>query len=133
MLISELARATGVSAKTLRYYEEIGILDAPERTSSGYRHYPHDAKERLAFIRAAQAVGLTLGEIRSIVAMRDLGQTPCAHVLDLITARAAEVDRRIAELQLLRTDLARLASRARRLDPADCDPRRVCHLIAAQA
>lgn len=129
MRIGELAGATGVPTKTIRYYEHIGVLDAPARTPSGYRDYSPGAADRLAFIRAAQAVGLTLGEIRGIVALRDRGETPCGHVLDLVATRAAEIGERIAELQRLRADLQRLANRARHLDPADCDQRRVCHLI----
>jgi MerR family transcriptional regulator, copper efflux regulator len=129
MRIGELAAVSGVSAKTIRYYEDIGVLDPPARTPSGYRDYTPEATDRLAFIRSAQAVGLSLGEIRGIVALRDRGTTPCGHVLDLITARAADLDRRIRELQRLRTELGRLVDRAQRLDPADCDPRRVCHLI----
>ncbi|MGH9251550.1 MAG: heavy metal-responsive transcriptional regulator [Acidimicrobiales bacterium] len=129
MRIGELAAVSGVPAKTIRYYEDIHVLDPPDRTASGYRDYTTEAADRLAFIRAAQAVGLTLGEIRGIVALRDRGEVPCGHVLDLITARAADLDRRIRGLQRLRSELGRLADRARRLDPADCDPRRVCHLI----
>lgn len=129
MLIGELATATGVPAKTIRYYETIGVLDPPHRTASGYRTYDDNAADRLAFIRAAQASGLTLGEIRSIVALRDRGVTPCAHVLELLTARAADLDRRIAELRRLRGELHRLVERGHHLDPADCDPRRVCHLL----
>jgi MerR family transcriptional regulator, copper efflux regulator len=129
MRIGELAAVSGVSAKTIRYYEDIGVLNPPARTPSGYRDYSPEATDRLAFIRSAQAVGLSLGEIRGIVALRDRGTTPCGHVLDLITARAADLDRRISELQRLRTELGRLVDRAQRLDPADCDPRRVCHLI----
>ena len=122
MLIGELATATGVPAKTIRYYETIGILDPPERTVSGYRTYDATAADRLGFIRAAQAAGLTLGEIRSIVALRDRGVTPCGHVLQLLTARAADLDRRIAELRRLRSELHRLVERGQHLDPADCDP-----------
>jgi DNA-binding transcriptional MerR regulator len=85
--------------------------------------------DRLAFIRAAQAVGLSLGEIRGIVALRDEGQTPCGHVLDLLRTRSAELDRRIAELRALRGELNRLVARAEALDPADCDPERICHLV----
>jgi MerR family transcriptional regulator, copper efflux regulator len=129
MRIGELATVSGVTAKTIRYYEDIGVLDPPARTPSGYRSYTRAAADRLVFIRSAQAVGLTLGEIRGIVAMRDRGTTPCAHVLDLITARAADLDRRISELQRLRTELGRLVARAEHLDPADCDARRICHLI----
>lgn len=130
MRIGELAATSGVSAKTIRYYEDIGVLDPPARTPSGYRDYTPGATDRLAFIRSAQAVGLSLGEIRGIVALRDRGTTPCGHVLDLITARAADLDRRISELQRLRAELGRLEDRAQHLDPADCDPRRVCHLIS---
>ena len=129
MRIGELAAIGAVTAKTIRYYEDIGVLDPPARTPSGYRNYTLEATDRLAFIRSAQAVGLTLGEIRGILALRDRGTTPCGHVLDLITARAADLDRRISELQRLRTELGRLVARAEHLDPADCDPRRVCHLI----
>ena len=129
MRIGELAAATGVPAKTIRYYEDIGVLAPPARAPSGYRVYDTGARDRVAFVRAAQAVGLTLGEIRGIVALRDRGETPCAHVLELVAARATELDQRIAELQRLRLDLDRLAARARRLDSGDCDPRRVCHLI----
>jgi DNA-binding transcriptional MerR regulator len=133
MRIGELSSAAGVPTKTIRYYERIGVLAAPRRTASGYRAYDPPAVDRLRFIRAAQAVGLTLGEIRSIVALRDRGETPCAHVMDLINTRAAELDQRINELQRLRADLERLARRARRLDPDDCDPNRICHLIGPDA
>ena len=129
MRIGELAARSGLSAKAVRYYEEIGVLPEAARTPAGYRDYDEATVERIAFVRAAQAVGLTLGEIREIVALRDRGETPCAHVLALLGERAAEVDRRIAELEGLRGDLARLARRARALDPADCSPDRICHII----
>lgn len=129
MLIGEVARCSGVAAKTLRYYEEIGLLDAPARSSAGYREFDDRVLDRLAFIRAAQAVGLSLGEIRGIVTLRDDGQTPCGHVLELLRVRATEIDRTIAELRALQLELTRLVERARDLDPADCDPDRVCHLI----
>jgi MerR HTH family regulatory protein len=66
----------GISTKAIRYYEQIGILTPPARTSSGYRSYDETAIGRLGFVRAAQAVGLTLGEIRQIIAFRDDGQAP---------------------------------------------------------
>jgi MerR family copper efflux transcriptional regulator len=78
---------------------------------------------------AAQAVGLTLGEIRQIIAFRDDGQAPCAHVTDLLQRHAAELDARIRELQQLRGELGQLAERAAALDPEDCPPERVCHII----
>lgn len=129
MLIGEVARRSGVSAKTIRYYEDIGLLRAPARTASGYRAYDEAVLDRLAFVRSAQAVGLTLGEIRGIVGLRDDGQIPCGHVIELLRARSTEIERTIGQLRTLRSELKRLVDRARDLDPADCDPHRVCHLI----
>jgi MerR family copper efflux transcriptional regulator len=129
MRIGELVAVSGVAAKTIRYYEGIGLLDPPHRTAAGYRDYEPEASDRLAFIRAAQAAGLTLGEIRGIVALRDRGEAPCSHVLELLNARHTEIEQRITELRRLSVELDRLAKRARRLNPADCDPRRVCHLL----
>ena len=118
-----------MSTKAIRYYEDIGLVPPPPRSASGYRDYEPTALERLAFIRAAQAVGLSLGEIRGIVGLRDEGETPCSHVLDLLRTRSAELNRRIAELRTLRAELDRLVARAEGLDPADCDPGRICHLV----
>ena len=130
MRIGELAERAGISAKAIRYYEQIGVLAPPARTSSGYRDYGHAALGRLEFVRAAQAVGLTLGEIRQVIAFRDDGQEPCEHVAGLLQRRAAELEARIAELQQLRGELDRLARRATTLDPQRCPPERVCHVIA---
>lgn len=130
MRIGEVSRRGGVPAKTLRYYEDIGVLSEPRRSANGYRDYEPDVLDRLAFVRAAQAVGLTLGEIREVMAFRDAGRAPCAHVLDLIRTRAAELDERIAELERMRDDLHRLQRRARNLSPEDCPDDRICHLIA---
>jgi len=129
MRISELANRARVTSKTLRYYERIGVLPAPSRSASGYRDYRPDALDRLGFIRASQAVGLSLGEIRQVVALRDRGEAPCDHVYQLLQRRTAELDERIDELQALRRDLRALTKRARQLDPTDCNPRGVCHLI----
>lgn len=129
MLIGEVAKRSGVSAKTLRYYEDIGLVEPADRSPSGYRDFDGTVLERLAFIRSSQALGLSLGEIRSIIALRDNGAPPCAHVLELLRARAEDIGRTIRELRRLQADLHRLVARAEELDPADCSPRHVCHLI----
>ena len=129
MRIGELAERAGTSVKTIRYYDRVGVLRPEERSESGYRLYREDALDRYRFVRAAQAVGLRLGEIREIIALRDRGETPCGFVVDLIGHRAAELDARIAELAALRDELRSLDRRARRLDPRRCDPRLVCHVI----
>ena len=130
MRIGELAEQAGISTKAIRYYEQIGILTPPARTAAGYLTYDQLAIGRLAFVRAAQAVGLTLGEIRQIIAFRDNGQAPCAHVTDLLQRHAADLELRIRELQQLRGDLRDLAERAATLNPEQCPPERVCHIIA---
>jgi DNA-binding transcriptional MerR regulator len=129
MRIGELAARSGLSTKTIRYYEGIGLVPAPGRLPSGYRDYEESTLDTLAFVRAAQAVGLSLGEIRSILALRNRGEAPCGYVVELLRSRSAELDRRIAELQSLRSDLIRLVEQAEHRDPADCDPRNICHVI----
>lgn len=129
MRIGELAERAGTSVKTIRYYDRVGVLRPEQRSESGYRLYGADALDRYRFVRAAQAVGLRLGEIREILALRDRGETPCGFVVELIERRAAELDARIAELVALRDELGRLSRRARRLDPRECDPSLICHVI----
>ena len=129
MRIGELARLTGVSTKTIRYYEDIGLLPPPEREPNGYRDYDEEAVGRLRFIRDAQATGLTLTEISSILDLRGKGVATCHHVLGLLERHLEDLDRHIAKLKETRKQLAAITERARSLDPADCtDPIR-CQTI----
>ncbi len=120
MKIGEIAGRAGVPAKTIRFWEDQGLLPAPARTATGYRDYDPAILERLAFIRHAQAAGLTLGHIRQVLDIRDSGEPPCVHVTDLIARRLGEVEARLAELARARDQLASLARRAAAQDPADC-------------
>jgi DNA-binding transcriptional MerR regulator len=129
MRIGEFAEASGVPAKTIRYYESVGLLPQPRRLDNGYRDYVASAATRLEFIRSAQAIGLSLGEIRGVLDFRDRGNVPCTHVAELIDRRAREVSAQIAALERVRADLQRLARRARRLSPRDCEKASVCHII----
>src|SRR6266699_6379053 len=92
MLIGELAATAGLSAKTIRFYEQAGLMPAPPRTPAGYRDYPPAALDRLAFIANAQVAGFTLAEIRSVLAVRDSGDPPCRHVATLIGQHPAQVE-----------------------------------------
>jgi DNA-binding transcriptional MerR regulator len=132
MRIGELAARSGVAARTIRYYEGIGLVLPPPRTDGGYRDYREEALGRLSFIRAAQSIGLSLGEIREILAFRDRGEVPCSHVASLIDRRAAELSERIAALERMRRDLERLSKRARRTSPADDQGAMFCHIIEAR-
>ena len=129
MRIGELAERAGTTAKTLRFYEQAGLLSAPERTPSGYRDYDEVALDRLRFIRAAQAAGLTLAEIAEVIAAREHVGPPCKHVAALLGEHAVELDQRIGELTALRDEVQRLRDRARTLDPATCGDDKICHVI----
>jgi MerR family copper efflux transcriptional regulator len=129
MLIGELAKRSGVPAKTIRYYEDIEILPPPRRTPGGYRDYDETTVDRLAFVRAAQAASLTLAEIRKVVALRDRGLAPCSHVIALLDAKAEAVAEQIASLRSLQADVEQLRNQAGGIDPADCDPRSICEVL----
>ena len=129
MRIVELSDLSGVPTKTIRYYEGIGVLPEPPRSASGYRDYDGQAAARLGFVRAAQSVGLTLGEIREILAVRDRGQQPCAHVAGLIEQHATDLAERIAALQRVQRDLARMARRANQAPSGTERDAAFCHII----
>jgi len=130
MLIGDLATRAGLSAKTIRFYEQAGLLPQPPRTAGGYRDYPPGALDRLAFIRHAQSAGFTLADIRGVLAIRDSGQAPCQHVSVLIDEHLARVERRIAELTRARDALRDLQRRAAATDPADCAESEICIILA---
>jgi MerR family copper efflux transcriptional regulator len=121
MFIGELAAQSGVTTKTIRFWESAGLLSDPARTPSGYRDYDPAVADSLRFIRHAQAAGLTLAEIRQVLAISDDGEPPCEHVTGLIHQHLVDVDERIRELTETRSLLDRLAQRAANQDPADCD------------
>jgi MerR family transcriptional regulator, copper efflux regulator len=127
--IGELAARSEVEPTTIRYYERIGLMPPPTRRESGYRDYGEDAAVRLGFIRAAQSVGLSLGEIRETLAFRDRGEKPCRHVAALIERHAAQLRQRIAALQAMQRELERLANKAHAISPEDVPEAAFCHII----
>ncbi len=129
MQIGELAKTAGVTTKTIRYYESIGVLDEPERTESGYRSYGPAAIERLDFVRQAQSSGLALAEIKSILEIKDEGGQTCQHTTELLRRHLEELDAKIIELQTARIELRAMFDRAAELDPADCTDANRCQVI----
>jgi DNA-binding transcriptional MerR regulator len=125
--IGELGERAELSAKTIRYYEDIGILPEPERTASGYRDYDESALERLRFIKAAQAVGFTLGEIKEVLAFGDRGDIPCAHVTQLMQDRIGNLSQHIHGLQEMRRQLQQLVEKAKTMPLPP--PGTFCHII----
>lgn len=127
MRIGELAGKLEINPKTIRYYESIGVLPEPARTQSGYRDYDDSYIDRLTFIRSAQRLGITLDEVKEILAFQERGQAPCAYVREVLDAQVSSIEQRIQELQQLRTQLVELASEADALPPAP--PGAPCALI----
>jgi DNA-binding transcriptional MerR regulator len=131
MRIGLLAEQVGLSSQTIRYYESIDLLDPPGRTASGYRDYGDDAVQRLRFIRDAQACGLSLAEVQTLLELKDARRSTCDHTLAFLERRLADVDEQIERLAFTRDELASLVERGRRLDPDACtDPNR-CQVIEA--
>lgn len=130
MFIQELSKVSGVSAKTIRYYESVGLLPAPSRADNNYRQYTPEAVERLRFIVSSRSLGFSLADIGEFLKARDAGTLPCTRVLDSFDQRILDIDRHIADLLALRDTLTRMREIGAAL-PADkkCDEGCVCYLI----
>jgi MerR family Zn(II)-responsive transcriptional regulator of zntA len=129
MRIGELATATGTTTKTLRFYEESGLLPYTDRAPNGYRDYGPEALARLDFIRRGRAAGLTRAQIREVIDIRDAGDAPCLHVYQLLTARLSDVNRQIADLKALRAALIQRRDHAETADPSSCAAETVCRYV----
>ncbi len=107
--IGDVAARSGLSVKTVRYYEEIGLL-APtvERSDSGYRLFAPSVINRLAFVKRAQSLGLSLSEIRDILNISDRGELPCDEVKQHLAMKVDEINQQIKALQLLKSELQQL-------------------------
>ena len=110
LTIGALARQAGVGVETVRFYERRGLVRRPARPRAGYRAYPEDAVGRIRFIRNAQAVGFTLQEVKELLALRVTAGTSCAAVRSRASAKAADVRRRLAELERIRVALEKLVA-----------------------
>lgn len=132
MQIRDLARKSSVPAKTIRYYESLGLLPPPARSVNNYRQYEPCAVERLHFIVSTRSLGLSLAEISELLAARDQGDAPCERVLTALDAQLATLDQRIADLLALREDLQRVRTAGEGL-PRDLGEsgRCVCYLVTA--
>jgi DNA-binding transcriptional MerR regulator len=127
--IGQLAAQTGYSVRTIRFYEQSGLLPAPHRTPAGYRSYDQDAVTRLRFVRSAQALGLSLAEIAGVLRIRDHHGPPCSYVAELLDSHISALDARIAELTALRDELRARRPLHTEPDPARCRPDQVCYLV----
>nr|WP_290668437.1 MerR family transcriptional regulator [Ardenticatena sp.] len=134
MHIRELAKRTGVSPKTIRYYEEIGVLPAPKRAPNGYRIYDEHDVERLRLVVGARRLNLSLDEIKEIIALRERGEAPCRVLLDRLKEKADEIADRIRELQHLERELRTLYDLGQTFPTDDIEGKQcICHLVSEKA
>ena len=111
LTIGLVARRVGVRPLVIRYYEAEGILRPAARQANGYRIYSNDAVKLLLFVRRAQALGITLKEIKPLLNLATDGQQPCQHVKQLARDHLREINEKIRELHTLRTELRALLRR----------------------
>lgn len=119
LTVARVAERAGVSRDTVRFYEHEGLLPAPARTSAGYRAYDESTIERLQFIQGTKRLGLTLADIRDLLAVRDTGVCPCEPAEEHLQRRLAEVDAHIAELTRLREQMTSMLAA---IPTGDCPP-----------
>jgi len=132
MKIQELAKITGVSTKTIRYYEEIGLLPAPARAENNYRQYSEQDVERVRLVVGARRLGLSLDEISEVLALRERRAAPCRALVERLERKADEIAERIrGELRRLGSELRGLHALGRMLFFDDVDGKQcVCHLVS---
>lgn len=109
-LIGSVAKESGVPIKTIRYYEELGLLKTIGRTEGGYRLFDTDVFARLNFIKRAQSLGLSLAEIKEFLEVHDRGELPCDLVKSKLEDKVWEIERHIRQLQILKQELEGLLS-----------------------
>ena len=120
MKIGELATASGTTTKTIRFYEEFGLLPQAPRTESGYRIYAREDVERLDFIRKSKQLGLSLDDIVGILQLHDRSEPTCVHVAALLEEKIEQVNEAVRELRELGRELTDLREKAGTM--ADCHP-----------
>ncbi|MGB1257877.1 MAG: MerR family transcriptional regulator [Thiolinea sp.] len=131
--VSEVAKQTGISAHTVRYYVREGLLEPSEQAANQYRLFSPKAVSRLRFIRTAKILGFTLNEIRQILEHAGLGESPCADVREIIQQHIVENRRRIEEMQQLQQRMEQALDKWQDMPNRTPDGHSICHLIESMS
>jgi Cd(II)/Pb(II)-responsive transcriptional regulator len=118
MRIGELGKLTGCQPETIRFYEQKGLLPSPVRSGANYRLYDATHAERLHFIRRCRALGMSLDEVQILLDFHDQPDRLCGAVNDLVDEHIGQIDRQIAELSTLRSELTQLRAQCDSTRPA---------------
>lgn len=110
LLIGQVTALSGIPIRTIRYYEALGLLKSSGRTSGGFRQFSPDVLTRLAFIKRAQNLGLSLEEIGEILKVYDRGKPPCGEIKEKLEDKLLEIDCQVEQLLKLRAELKELLS-----------------------
>jgi DNA-binding transcriptional MerR regulator len=134
MQIQEFARQINLPVKTIRYYEEMGLLPPPRRLGNNYRDYGEEDIARARLVAGARHLDFSLDDIKEILDLRDRRVAPCRVVLDLLAEKADEIGRRIAELQRMEAALRELRQLGETFPTDDVDGKNcVCHLVSQRS
>jgi len=117
ILIGELSGQTGVPTKTIRYYEEFGLLSKPERSKSSYRVYSKKDIEKLLFIRQAKDLGFILQEILELLHLRVSSKKTCGDVKRIAKVKIKEIERKIKNLRQIKQALLKLSAQCKGSGP----------------
>lgn len=127
MKIGEVAVRSGLPVKTIRYYEEMGLLvPTVERADSGYRMFHIQVLERLLFIKRAQSLGLSLQEIQTLLGLYDRGQLPCPEVKQQLQVKVQAIAKQIESLLALQAELQALLDCWQEQPPASQQRQTIC-------
>jgi len=124
LTIGQLAETVDIPASTVRYYERIGLLAPEDRSQGNYRLYGPASLRRLRFIRAAQSIGFTLDDIRSLMGAQNRHSPSCRDVQRLIAARLTEIDKQMTSLRQVQKVLKASVAKCRKTERSRC-----CHVI----
>ena len=127
LTIGDLSKATNTKVETVRYYERIGLLPKPPRTSGNYRNYGEAELGRLSFVRRARDLGFSLDQVRALLSLSDDRDCDCAGIDQIANEHLGEVDRKIADLEALRRELKAV------IDSCDGGTIAECRIIEALA
>ncbi len=120
MNISNAAKVSGLSAKTIRYYESIGLVDPAKRSSNGYRDYAVDDVQQLQFLQRSRSSGFSIEESRQLLALYQQPQRHSADVKALVESKVIQLDQQLTQLQSMRDTLIDLAQKCPGDETAQC-------------
>jgi DNA-binding transcriptional MerR regulator len=129
MQIGELAKLSGVTVQTVRFYERLKLLPEPQRKDSGYRVYSETDLKRLRFVRQGKSLGFSLNEIRDILRMRERGHCPCGEVVSIAERHLQSVEQQITQLSKFRDGLSRAVKEWKKSGKQTISADAICVLI----